>query len=86
MVYMSRMETANLQQVVIRSATPQLSKNVLSLTEGNNSLEKAFISLKPILIIAACSVIEKQTRHINQGKNISISLKHRDSISFWLLP
>lgn len=42
-----------LQQVVIRSATPQLSKKVLSLTEGKSSFEKAFISLKPILIIAA---------------------------------
>ena len=42
-----------LQQVVIRAATPQLSKKVLSLTDENSSLEKAFISLKPILIIAA---------------------------------
>lgn len=39
-------------QVVIKSATPQLSKKVLSFTDGNMSLEKAIISLKPILIIA----------------------------------
>lgn len=35
------------------SATPQLSKKVLSLTDENNNLEKALISLRPILIIAA---------------------------------
>lgn len=81
------METDNLQQVVIRSATPQLSKNVLSLTEGNNSLDKAFISLKPILIIAACSVVQKQRRHINQGnKLLHLLFKHRGSVSFWQLP
>ncbi|KAJ0989437.1 hypothetical protein J5N97_007793 [Dioscorea zingiberensis] len=43
----------NIRHVVIKSATPQLSKKVLSLTEENNSFEKALISLKPILIIAA---------------------------------
>lgn len=48
-----------IQQVVIRSATPQLSKKVLSLTEENKSLEKARISLKPILIIAAWYTLEK---------------------------
>lgn len=37
----------------MRSATPQLSKKVLSLTDENNILENAFISLRPILIIAA---------------------------------
>lgn len=37
----------------MRSATPQLSKNVLSLTEEKRNLEKALISLRPILIIAA---------------------------------
>lgn len=73
---------AYLQQVVIRSATPQLSKNVLSLTEGNNSLEKAFISLKPILIIAACYVVYKQTIFVNKGNNYSIYFKYRDLISF----
>ena len=44
---------ASLRQVVIKSATPQLSKKVLSLTEENSSLENAFISLNLILIIAA---------------------------------
>jgi len=42
-----------LQQVVMTSATPQLSKKVLSLTDGNKSFESAFISLRPILMIAA---------------------------------
>jgi hypothetical protein len=32
-------------------ATPQLTKNVLSLTEKYNNLEKALISPKPILIL-----------------------------------
>lgn len=35
------------------SATPQLSMNVLSLTDGNNIFDKDIISLRPILIIAA---------------------------------
>ena len=43
----------SLQQVVMTSATPQLSKKVLSLTDGNKRLESAFISLRPILMIAA---------------------------------
>jgi predicted amidophosphoribosyltransferase len=45
--------STSLQHVVIRSATPQLSKKVVSLTVENNNLENAFISLRPILMIAA---------------------------------
>uniref|UniRef100_A0A2P2IMM7 Uncharacterized protein MANES_15G153800 n=1 Tax=Rhizophora mucronata TaxID=61149 RepID=A0A2P2IMM7_RHIMU len=37
----------------MRSATPQLSKKVLSLTDEDSSLENTLISLRPILIIAA---------------------------------
>ena len=43
----------SVRHVVMRSATPQLSKKVLSFTDGNMSFEKALISLSPILIIAA---------------------------------
>lgn len=45
---------------MIRSATPQLSKKVLSLTDGNNNFENAFISLRPSLMIAAYTYLENQ--------------------------
>jgi hypothetical protein len=41
------------RQVVIRSATPQLSKNVPSLTVGYILFEKSIISRSPIRMIAA---------------------------------
>ena len=47
---------------MIRSATPQLSKKVLSLTDGNNNFENAFISLRPSLMIAAYTYIENQIK------------------------
>lgn len=49
-----------IRHVVIKSATPQLSKKVLSLTDENRSLESARISLKPILIIAAYTYTEQE--------------------------
>lgn len=41
------------EHVVIRSATPQLSKNVSSLIPSNNNFEKWRISCSPIRMIAA---------------------------------
>lgn len=48
-----RIEFRIVRQVVMRSATPQLSKNVVSRTEGKSFLEKSRISVNPILMMAA---------------------------------
>ena len=56
-------QSVSLQHVVIRSATPQLSKNVLSLTDGNNIFENAIISFRPIRMIAAYTYVENQNKN-----------------------
>lgn len=59
----------------MRSATPQLSKKVLSLTDENMSLEKARISLKPILIIAAWySLQSKVKKRLTYNQYLSVQV------------
>lgn len=75
---------------MIRSATPQLSKKVLSLTDGNNNFENAFISLRPSLMIAAYTYLENQKIRQNitlffLAEKLQI-LKNPSKHTFVLLP
>ena len=58
----------SLLHVVIRSATPQLSKKVLSLTDGNHIFENALISFRPILMIAAYTHMYKLRKPTTKDK------------------
>lgn len=76
---------APIQHVVMRSATPQLSKKVLSFTDENMSLENARISLNPILIIAACFQLQSNVKQKVSRYAVFICIITLARIN-WLIP